>query len=216
MTGDPNDVLALQVQKSQDMSVAMQAKQQIEARLSQAFMLSNPRDAERVTAEEIRLQALEIENSLGSIYSILTSEFQYPYVSRKLNILEREGKVPKMDENYVKVVMTVGLAAIGRGNDLEQLVRFVQTLGQTMGPEALAQYVKTSEMIKRLAYSMGIDIVGLVKSEQELMQEMQQQQQQALIAQAMQGGMADPQKLANAAQTQQDMQMAQEQPPEQP
>jgi len=119
-----------------------------------------------------------------------------------------------MDENYVKVVMTVGLAAIGRGNDLEQLVRFVQTLGQTMGPEALAQYVKPSEMIKRLAYSMGIDIVGLVKSEQELMQEMQQQQQQALVAQAMQGGMADPQKLANAAQTQQDMQMAQEQPPE--
>ena len=216
VTGDPNDVLALQVQKSQDMSVAMQAKQQIEARLSQAFMLSNPRDAERVTAEEIRLQALEIENSLGSIYSILTSEFQYPYVSRKLNILEREGKVPKMDENYVKVVMTVGLAAIGRGNDLEQLVRFVQTLGQTMGPEALAQYVKPSEMIKRLAYSMGIDIVGLVKSEQELMQEQQQQQQQALIAQAMQGGMADPQKLANAAQTQQDMQMSQEQPPEQP
>ena len=216
VTGDPNDVLALQVQKSQDMSVAMQAKQQIEARLSQAFMLSNPRDAERVTAEEIRLQALEIENSLGSIYSILTSEFQYPYVSRKLNILEREGKVPKMDENYVKVVMTVGLAAIGRGNDLEQLVRFVQTLGQTMGPEAMAQYVKPSEMIKRLAYSMGIDIVGLVKSEQELMQEMQQQQQQALMAQAMQGGMADPQKLANAAQTQQDMQMAQEQPPEQP
>ena len=216
VTGDPNDVLALQVQKSQDMSVAMQAKAQIEARLSQAFMLSNPRDAERVTAEEIRLQALEIENSLGSIYSILSSEFQVPYVARKLNILEREGKVPKMDDNYVKVVMTVGLAAIGRGNDLEQLVRFVQTLGQTMGPEALAQYVKPSEMIKRLAYSMGIDIVGLVKSEQELMQEMQQQQQQALVAQAMQGGMADPQKLANAAQTQQDMQMAQEQPPEQP
>ena len=206
VTGDPNDVLALQVQKSQDMSVAMQAKQQIEMRLSQAFMLADMRDAERVTAEEVRLQALQIENSLGSIYSILSTEFQIPYVARKLDILTREGKVPKLPSDLVQPVITVGLSAVGRGNDLEQLVRFVQTLGQTMGPESLATYVKPSELIKRLAYSMGIDIVGLVKSEQELMQEMQQQQQLQLAQQAMQSGMADPQKLANAAQMSQEMQ----------
>ena len=206
VTGDPNDVLALQVQKSQDMAVAMQAKQQIEARLSQAFMLADMRDAERVTAEEVRLQALQIENSLGSIYSILSTEFQIPYVARKLDILTREGKVPKLPSDLVQPVITVGLSAVGRGNDLEQLVRFVQTLGQTMGPESLATYVKPSELIKRLAYSMGIDIVGLVKSEQELMQEMQQQQQLQLAQQAMQSGMADPQKLANAAQMSQEMQ----------
>ena len=75
VTGDPNDVQALQVQKSTDLQVAMQGKQQIEARLSQAFMLADVRDSERTTAEEVRLQALQIENSLGSIYSILTSEF---------------------------------------------------------------------------------------------------------------------------------------------
>ena len=214
VTGDPNDVLALQVQKSQDMSVAMQAKQQIEMRLSQAFMLADMRDAERVTAEEVRLQALQIENSLGSIYSILSTEFQIPYVARKLDILTREGKVPKLPSDLVQPVITVGLSAVGRGNDLEQLVRFVQTLGQTMGPEALATYVKPSELIKRLAYSMGIDIVGLVKSEQELMQEMQQQQQLALAQQAMQSGMADPQKLANAAKMTQEMQAPTETPTE--
>ena len=72
-------------------------------------------------------QALQIENSLGSIYSILTTEFQVPYVARKLDILTRAGKVPKMDDSLVKPVMTVGLAAVGRGNDLEQLVRFTNT-----------------------------------------------------------------------------------------
>ncbi|MFZ9536446.1 MAG: portal protein, partial [Vulcanococcus sp.] len=214
VTGDPNDVLALQVQKSADLGVAMQGKQQIEARLAQAFMLADMRDAERVTAEEVRLQALQIENSLGSIYSILTTEFQVPYVARKLDILTRAGKVPKMDKQLVKPVMTVGLAAVGRGNDLEQLVRFTTTLGQTMGPDALAQYVRPPELIKRLAYSMGIDILGLVKSEEELMAEMQQQQQMAMAQQAMQAGMADPQKLANAAAAAQDMQMAAQQPPQ--
>ena len=212
VTGDPNDVLALQTQKSADLSVAFQAKQQIEQRLAQAFMLADMRDAERVTAEEVRLQALQIENSLGSIYSILTTEFQVKYVARKLDILTRAGKVPKMDKKLVKPVMTVGLAAVGRGNDLEQLVRFVSTLGQTMGPEAIAQYVKPPELIKRLAYSMGIDVLGLVKSEEELMAEMQQQQQMAMTQQAMQAGMADPQKLANAASTTQEMQMASDQP----
>ena len=69
VTGDPNDVLALQVQKSTDLGVAMQGKQQIEQRLATAFMLANMRDAERVTAEEVRfVQALQTENSLGSIF----------------------------------------------------------------------------------------------------------------------------------------------------
>lgn len=216
VTGDPNDVMALQVQKSTDLQVAMQGKSQIEARLSQAFMLADVRDSERTTAEEVRLQALQIENSLGSIYSILQTEFQVPYVSRKLDILQREKKVPKLPKELVKPVMTVGLAAVGRGNDLEQLVRFTTTLGQTMGPEGLQTYLKPSELIKRLAYSMGIDTVGLIKSEQELAQEQQAAQQQQQQAMLMQSKLADPKNVADAAQTAQNIQIQSENPEPQP
>ena len=216
VTGDPNDVMALQVQKSTDLQVAMQGKTQIEARLSQAFMLADVRDSERTTAEEVRLTALQIENSLGSIYSVLQTTFQVPYVARKLDILQREKKVPKLPNDLVKPVMTVGLAAVGRGNDLEQLVRFTTTLGQTMGPEGLATYVKPTELIKRLAYSMGIDTLGLIKSEEELMQEQQAAQQQAQQQMLMQSKLADPQNIANAAQTAQNVQMQAENPEQQP
>ena len=216
VTGDPNDVMALQVQKSTDLQVAMQGKTQIEARLSQAFMLADVRDSERTTAEEVRLQALQIENSLGSIYSILQTEFQIPYVSRKLDILQRENKVPKLPKELVKPVMTVGLAAVGRGNDLEQLVRFMTTLGQTMGPEGLQTYLKPSELIKRFAYSMGIDTVGLIKTEEELAQEQQAAQQQQQQAMMMQSKMADPKNVADAAQTAQNMQIQSENPEPQP
>ena len=216
VTGDPNDVMALQVQKSTDLQVAMQGKSQIEARLSQAFMLADVRDSERTTAEEVRLQALQIENSLGSIYSILQTEFQIPYVSRKLDILQRENKVPKLPKELVKPVMTVGLAAVGRGNDLEQLVRFMTTLGQTMGPEGLQTYLKPSELIKRFAYSMGIDTVGLIKTEEELAQEQQAAQQQQQQAMMMQSKMADPKNMADAAQTAQNMQIQSENPEPQP
>ena len=216
VTGDPLDVQALQVQKSTDLQVAMQGKTQIEARLSQAFMLADVRDSERTTAEEVRLQALQIENSLGSIYSILQTEFQIPYVSRKLDILQRENKVPKLPKELVKPVMTVGLAAVGRGNDLEQLVRFMTTLGQTMGPEGLQTYLKPSELIKRFAYSMGIDTVGLIKTEEELAQEQQAAQQQQQQAMMMQSKLADPKNVADAAQTAQNMQIQSENPEPQP
>lgn len=212
VTGDPNDVLALQVQKSTDLAVAMQGKQQIEARLSQAFMLADVRDSERTTAEEVRLQAMQIEQSLGSVYALLTQEFQVPYVAKKLDILQREGKVPQMPKELVKPVMTVGLAAVGRGNDLENLVRFITTLGQTMGPEALATYVKPNELITRLAYSMGIDVMGLVKSEAELQAEQQQQQEMMMASEMLNAGAGDPQKLANAAATAQQMQQPEGQP----
>ena len=215
VTGDPNDVLALQVQKSTDLQVAMQGKSQIEARLSQAFMLADVRDSERTTAEEVRMQALQIENSLGSIYSVLQTTFQVPYVSRKLDIMQREKKIAKLPKELVRPVMTVGLAAVGRGNDLEQLVRFTTTIGQTMGPEGLQAYVKPTELIKRLAYSMGIDTLGLIKTEEELAQEEQAAQEQQQQAMMMQSKMADPQNLANAAQTAQEIGMAEQQPPEQ-
>ena len=174
------------------------------------------RDSERTTAEEVRLQALQIENSLGSIYSVLQTNFQVPYVSRKLDILQREKKIAKLPKELVKPVMTVGLAAVGRGNDLEQLVRFTTTLGQTIGPEAMQTYVKTTELTKRLAYSMGIDTLGLIKTDEEIAQEQQAAQQQQQQAMLMQSKLADPQNLANAAQTAQEIGMAEQNPEQQP
>ncbi len=212
--GDVNDVAALQVQKSGDLSVAMQGLARIEARLAQAFMLADVRDSERTTAEEVRLQALQIENSLGAIYSILTTEFQTPYVSRKLDLLIRSGKMKPLPKDLVRPVVSVGLAAVGRNNDLEKVVRFVNTIGQTI-PDAVPQYIVPSELIRRLASSMGVDILGLVKSDEQIAQEQQAAQQMALAQQAMSSPMADPQKQANAAAIEQQM-AAEQMPPEQP
>ena len=214
LPGNPDDVFTIQVNKAADLNVAAQGLARIEARLAQAFMLADVRDSERTTAEEVRLQALQIENSLGSIYAILTTEFQQPYVSRKLAILTRRGKLPKLPEGLVQPVVSVGLAAVGRGNDLEKTARFMTILQQSLGPEGIATYVMPAELIRRLAGAMGMDIIGLVKTEQQLAQEQQAQQQAAMVQQAMASGMADPQKLANAAATSQ--QMAEPQPTEQP
>ena len=201
LPGNPEDVFTIQVNKAADLSVAAQGLARIEARLAQAFMLADVRDSERTTAEEVRLQALQIETSLGSIYAILTTEFQQPYVARKLDLLMRKNQLPKVPEDLIKPVVSVGLAAVGRGNDLEKTARFMQILQQSLGPEGITTYVMPSELIRRLAGAMGMDILGLVKTEEQLAQEQQAAQQAAMAQQAMAAGMADPQKLANAAAT---------------
>ena len=196
--------------KSSDLAVASQTLQQIEQRLAASFMLAEMRQAERVTAEEVRLQALQLENALGSVYANLTVDFQAPYISRKLELFARQGGMERLPEGLIKPVTSVGLAGVGRGNDLEKTARFMNILQTTIGPEAVAQYIKPPELLRRLASSMGISPVGLVKTEQEIAAEQQQAQQQAMEQQMLQSGMGDPQKLANAAATAQEMQ----QPPQ--
>lgn len=209
LPGNPDDVFTVQVQKGGDLNVAVATLQRIEMRLAQAFMLADMRDAERVTAEEVRLQALQLEQAIGSVYAQLTVELQAPYIARKLDLFMRSGGMKQLPDGLVTPVVSVGLAAVGRGNDLEQTARFMTILQQTLGPEGITTYVNSSELIKRLAAAMGLDIIGLVKTEDELAAEQQQAQQMAMAQQAIAAGMADPQKLANAAAIEQEMASAQ-------
>ena len=42
-----------------------------ERRLAEAFLVLNPRNAERVTAEEVRMTQLELEQQLGGLFSLV-------------------------------------------------------------------------------------------------------------------------------------------------
>ena len=69
------------------------------------------------------------------------------------------------------------------------LIQFIQTLAQTIGPETMAQFVNSRELITRLAASDGLETYKLIKSEEELMAE---EQQQAMMMQQQSQGQ-DPQ-----------------------
>ena len=204
--GRPEDVAVVQVGKTADFSTAANMAQQIERRLSDAFLLMNVRNAERVTAEEVRLTQLELEQQLGGIFSLLTVEFLVPYLNRTLLVLQRRNEIPKLPKDLVRPSIVAGVNALGRGQDRESLTQFISTIAQTLGPEALMQYINPSEAIKRLAAAQGIDVLNLVKTEQQLQQEaaqaQQAQAQQALIGQAGQlasSPMIDPSKNATLA-----------------
>ena len=140
----------------------------------------NIRNAERVTAEEVRLTQLELEQQLGGIFSLLTVEFLIPYLNRTLLVLQRSRQIPKLPKDIVRPTIVAGINALGRGQDRESLTQFIGTIAQTLGPEALVNLINPLEAIKRLAAAQGIDILNLVKTEDQLQQERQQAQQQAV------------------------------------
>ena len=210
--GRAEDVQVVQVGKTADFSTAAQMAQTIERRLLEAFLVMNVRNAERVTAEEVRLTQLELEQQLGGIFSLLTTSFLIPYLDRTLLVLQRSNELPKLPKDVVRPAIVAGVNALGRGQDREALTMFVQTIAQTLGPESLMRFINPLEAIKRLAAAQGIDVLNLVRTEQELAdqkeEQMQNQQNQTLLEQA---GQFANSKLADS-QNMQGMQPPQEQP----
>jgi hypothetical protein len=177
--GDAADVSTLQVQKQGDFQIAFQTAQEIKERLAYAFLMNSSvqRNAERVTAEEIRYMAGELEDALGGIYSILSQEFQLPLVNRLLLQMQKQRKVPALPKGIVQPTITTGLEALGRGHDLNKLAAMLEQLSQ-LGPETLMKHMNIGDYISRVGTSLGIDMKGLIKTEEEMNQEMQQAQMQ--------------------------------------
>jgi len=177
--GRPEDVGVVQVGKTADFATAAQLAAAIEKRILEAFLVMNVRNAERVTAEEVRLTQLELEQSLGGLFSLLTVEFLVPYLNRTLLILQRNKEIPRLPKDIVRPKIVAGVNALGRGQDREALTTFIATIAQTLGAEALFKFVDPTEAIKRLAAAQGIDVLNLIKTPEQIMQDKQMQQAQA-------------------------------------
>ena len=224
--GRPEDVGVVQVGKTADFSTAANLSATIEKRILEAFLVTQIRDSERTTAEEVRLTQQELEKGLGGLFSLLTVEFLVPYLNRTMLVLQRSQQIPRIPKEYVRPKIVAGINALGRGQDREALTQFMQVVAGVLGPQSIPQYINASEAIKRLAAAQGIDILNLVKTDQQLQQETQQAQQQqmqsSIVDQAGQLAgtpMMDPEKNPDALDTataisQMGLQQANQQPPQ--
>lgn len=182
LMGNPEDISTVQNDKRLDMSVTQREAENLKQDLAITFLLDSAvrRDAERVTAAEIRQVSQELEVALGGIYSTLANTLQSPLVRLYLNRLVNQGKINNVLKDSLKLDITTGAAALGRGTDFNVLNTFVQTLGQIAQNPASAEYVKMPELISRLAYSLDINIANLIVSEEERMAAAQAQQEQQM------------------------------------
>ena len=189
MAGNAADVEFVQVQKNNDFSTALQTMQILERRIQVTFLSNEAvqRNAERVTAAEIRLMAESLEAGLGGVFSLLSAEMQLPLINRMMYLMTEAGEFPPIPAGMIQPVVSTGLEAIGRGNDKARLTEFLQTIAAALGPDQFASYINPSELVRRFAAADGIDTAGLVKTEEELQAE-QAQSEQAMLAQQLTQG----------------------------
>lgn len=181
-TGREQDISVLQVQKFGDLRVAREYLAELKADLQSAFLMhqSIQRNAERVTAEEIRFMAQELEDALGGIYSLLAQELQLPLVRSSIRRLTKNKTLPPLPKQ-VKPEIITGLEALGRNQEHQRLRLFVADNAQTFGPDVVSEYISVDEYMKRSAAALNIPTEGLVRSDAEV-QKRQQAKLEAEVA----------------------------------
>lgn len=177
LVGVEGDIRAIQADKLPEVRAVSEIIERIQERMAFAFLLNTAiqRPGERVTAEEIRFMAGELEDALGGVYSVLAEDLQLPFVQLVLDSLK---DLPPLPKDVVPQIVT-GLDALGRGHDLQRLDQFLMGVAQQFGPDQIATRINISEYLNRRAAALGVDASGLVRTEEEI----QASQQQMMMAQ---------------------------------
>lgn len=166
----------------------------IEQRLARAFMYGgNTRDAERVTAYEIRQNAQEAQEALGDAYSQLSSvwltKLAYLYCLELYPQMQ-----PLLDLQAMTLNVVVGTAALNKAAQNDRLLEATQSL-QLIAP-VLTQLTKRTNvdaLIDTVFDSFGIKSSSFFYTEEQLKQ-MQEQENAAAAA-----GAAQQQQALQAA-----------------
>jgi len=167
--------------------------------VSESFLMQagTTRQAERVTATEVRMQGQELENVLGGAFSAIARDLLVPMVKRCVFVMIENGDLDSdladefTDNGRIGLDIITGLQALNQDSQLQKLMQMGEMVRNL--PEQAAMHFKWEEYGKSLISSLGFDPRNWVRSQEELAQEqleMQQQQSAVQTQGAMQQGVA--------------------------
>ncbi|MGJ8863422.1 portal protein, partial [Salmonella enterica subsp. enterica serovar Kentucky] len=153
-------------------------------RISSGFLITQGlvRDAERVTAEEIRVLANDLETQLGGIYSLLALNLQQPlafWLMHRVNGSTLKG-------TSFKPTIVTGLDALSRNGDLENVRLFIGDVALiTALPPETQKWLKLGPILSELATGRGLRSSQYVATQDEVQQadQAEQDRQMQLIQQ---------------------------------
>lgn len=188
LPGSANDLQLLFANIGQQLQTVIALQDTYGRRIGQGFLMNSAvtRDAERVTAEEIRLQAIELDTSLGGVYSRLAMELQGPIA----RWLIRRSKI-KIAGTQINPVVITGLDALGRNAERERLMSFLRDVAaiDSLAPETKIK-LEESNIMADLAAGNGVDRGRYVASAETVQARQEFLQQQQLNQQAQAAGVA--------------------------
>jgi len=189
MMGRDGDVAVVSAgTMGQNLQYVSAAAERVVRRIGAGFMLGSAttRQAERVTAEEMRQQAQELEVALGGAYSRLAVDMQVPIVA----YLMAKVKVNVKGETIVPTIIT-GMDALSRNAEAQQLDSFIARIS-TLGtlPDDVRARIKLGEILSTMAAASGLPSTRFVLSDEEAA-EAQRAAQAQQAQQAAQQGLID-------------------------
>ncbi len=192
---------------SPQLSAAQQAVETMRREVSAAFLIgsSGIRSAERVTATEVRMLGMEIENVLGGAFSAIARNMLEPIVRRTITLMLRADEIDERlaeeftDRGRLTVNVVTGLQALSRDADLQKLMQLGEMV-RNLPPEALGAF-RWDQYGTALVSALGFDPRNWILDESEQASKQadaQAQQSEQAAAMAMTQGVA--QGVGGAAQ----------------
>lgn len=133
--GRKDDISTPETQRRLEVQATAAVIERLERELAQAFLLSSGgvRNAERVTAEEIRFIAMELESAFGGLYSRLAIEWQQYEAEYAVSQINFDTELGNSRLPAFEVVITTGLESLSREGQLDNLRRAVADLAMLEG-----------------------------------------------------------------------------------
>lgn len=203
--GEQEDVWVLQVDKARDLQVAANQAEALRQSLSLAFLVATAvqRQGERVTAEEIRYMAEQLENELGGLYSTLSATLQLPVLRAVIARMEDAGQIARYPEKATKPVVVAGFDGLGRSQKARRLEIAVSKVIQLPG---IQDRLKPEKVASLIFQDLGIDPTDFLLSDNEYAAKVKAQSEQAMMQEALSKGIG-PGINALANQQQQEQQV---------
>ena len=183
--GKEGDITVPQYKFAVDVQLVGDIISKLERELSQAFLLSSSgvRDAERVTAEEIRFFARELESAYGGLYSRLALDWQHKEAEYLLSQINFRTYLPRGEKAFETVVVT-GLESLSREGRLANLRVAVSDLHMLDAvPEDVRKVINPIKFAAFIFRNRGVESTEFLFTQEELQaqQEAQMEQERQML-----------------------------------
>ena len=177
-SGVPDDVGTLSNDAAKELQVLAAAVERMERELSLVFLMGTGavRDAERVTAYEVQLNALELETAFGGLYSRLALDWQ----QTEAEYLVGQLKIPSLDKKELfDITITTGMENLSREGALQNFRAAIMDLQLLEGvPEDIRQGINPIKVAAFLFGQRGVKFEEFMFTQAELQQRQAQAQAQ--------------------------------------
>lgn len=164
--GAEGDVTSLKIDKLADAQFLQAMCERYEKQIANAFLLmsAGTRQAERVTAEEIRRDANELEMSNGGVYSTQAKNWQLPTANI---VLKQSGFVGLNDGITPKIV--TGMDSLSRAAEMDNIHLFFLDLQMlNTVPEDIRAGIDVPGLMKTIGTARQVDFKSFTKTAAQL------------------------------------------------